>query len=108
MPETVHQQRVLRALEAVHALRIDDGVFVEKWTVHSVCDNPRGIALTLEWSSESGYVWEVDFTEQSLSEAEIDGKEIRIADSEGEEVVIATLKLEAACAVVTRSPWRPP
>lgn len=93
---TALQQRVLRAFEAGHALQIGDDAFAEKWLIHGVHGEPGDVAVSIEWSDGMGYVWELDFTEQSLSEAKIDGNQIRMIDSEGEEVVITVFDLEAA------------
>ena len=68
--------------------------FPEKWLVHGVHGEPRDVALSIEWSDERGYVWELDFTEQSLNEAKVDGNQIRLIDSEGEEVVITVFQFE--------------
>jgi len=92
MTET--QRRVLRAIEAGCLLEVGDGAFVEKSVIHGVHDEPNEIAVSFEWSGGSGYVWELDFTEQSLNEAKINGNQIRMIDSEGEEAVITVFQLE--------------
>lgn len=97
MPVTEHQQRIIRAVEAADALRVDDAVFAGKWVVHGAHGDPTGIAVTIEWSDESAYVWELNFTEQALNEGKIDGNQIRMIDSEGEEVAITVFQLEPAC-----------
>ena len=76
-------------------MKIGDDAFVEKWIVHGVHGDPQDIAVTFEWD-ERGYVWELDFTEQSLDEAKIDGSQIWMSDSDGEAVVITVLQLGPA------------
>lgn len=95
-PVTAMQQRVLRALGGGNVLEVGDGSFVEKTVVHGVHGQPNDIAVSFEWSDERGYVWELDFTEQSLNEAQIDGNQIRMIDSEGEGVAITVFQLEPA------------
>ena len=90
------QQRVLHALETGCALEVDDGVFVESRTLHGIHGDPDSIAVSFEWSDENGYIWEVDFTEQAISEAKIDGNQIRLIDSANEEVVVTVFQLEPA------------
>ena len=93
---TATQQRVLCALDAGNVLEVADGSFVEKSIVRGVHGQPNDIAVSFEWSDERGYVWELDFTEQTLNEAKIDGNRIQMIDSEGEEVVITAFQLEPA------------
>lgn len=88
------QQRDLRALEMSHSLAVGGDALVEKWIVHGVHGDPSDIAVSFEWSDERGYVWGLDFTEQSLAEAKIDGNRIRMVDSEGEEAAITVFQLE--------------
>lgn len=88
------QTRILLAFEMSHSLAVNGEALVEKWIVQGVHGDPSDVAVSLEWSDESGYIWELDFTEQSLAEARIDGNQIRMVDSEGEEVVIGLFQLE--------------
>ena len=94
---TAIQQRVLRALDAGNVLEVADGSFVEKRIVRGVRGRPNDIAVSFEWSDDRGYIWQLDFTEQSLDQAKIDDNRIQMIDSEGEEVVIAVFQLEPAC-----------
>lgn len=90
------QRRVLHAIETGHALEVGDGVFEEKRTIHGIHGVSDAIAVSFEWSNEMGYIWEADFSEQSLSEAKIDGNRICMIDSGGEEVVLTIFQLEPA------------
>ena len=96
MLATKLQRRILRALEAACAVKLGDDTFVEKWIVHGARGNSQDIAVTFEWSNKDGYVWEVDFSWQSLNEAQISGNEIRLIDSDGEEAIISAFQLAAA------------
>ena len=91
---TATQKRVLRALEMSHSIAVDGDAFVEKWIVHGVHGDPSDITVSFEWSDENGYIWELDFMEQSLAEAKIDGNQIRLVDSEGEEVSVTVFQFE--------------
>lgn len=90
------QRRVLLAVERGHTLGVGDGVFVESTIVHGVHGDPNDIAVSFEWSDDKGYIWEVDFTEQSLVDAKIEGNRIQMIDSVGEEVVITVFQLQPA------------
>jgi hypothetical protein len=90
------QQRILRAIEMGHALEVGTGLFVENRTIYNVHGESNGIAVSFEWSDEKGYIWEVDFTEQSLNEAKIEGNQIRMVDLRGEEIVITVFQFEPA------------
>lgn len=90
------QRRVLRAIESGHALEVGDGVFVESRIVHGVHGDPSDIAVSFEWSDDKGYIWEVDFTEQSLLDAKLEGNRIQMINSVGEEVVVTVFQLEPA------------
>lgn len=75
---------------------VDDGASVERRTIFGIHGDPDNLAVRFEWSDEVGYVWEVDFTEQSLNEAKIEGNRIRMSDSLGEEVIVTVFQLEPA------------
>jgi hypothetical protein len=91
---TNKEKQVLRVLSNADALFVEPGFLVEQRTIFGVHGDEADPAISLQWRDSAGCIWESDFTEKSLLDADVTGHRITLKDSGGASVCVQLHRLK--------------
>ena len=89
-----NQERAFRALANSDILVVEPNCLVEQRTILGVHGDDTDSAISLQWRDAKGCLWEAEFTEGSLKDANIEQNRLVLKDAEGEFVCISVHQLK--------------